>query len=129
METRGAKRVNVSLKIASHIDNQGDQRFTISQGDIFEVEVVDISVSGIGINSKYFLPKGLVIDIEIDGKTFDSNTVMRMKGELRYCRSVKVSRYRCGIKFIDPPVEYVKLIRDFITVNERRQEPRVKLSD
>ena len=129
METRSAKRVSVNLKIASRIDNQGDQKFSISQGDIFEVEVVDISVSGIGVFSKYFLPKGLIIDIDIDGKVFGSDKVMKMKGELRYCRSVKISRYRCGIRFVDPPAEYIKIIAEFISKNERRQDPRVKLAD
>lgn len=129
METRGAKRVDVNLKIASRVDNQGEHKFTISQGDTFEVEVVDISVSGIGIFSKYFLPKGLVLDIEIDGKIFGGSEIMKMKGELRYCRSVKLSKYRCGIKFVDPPQEYVKLLADFISKNERRQEPRIKIGE
>lgn len=128
METRGAPRVDINLKIASHIDDQGGQKFTISQGDTFDVDVVDISVSGIGVFSKYFLPKGLIIELSIDAKPFGSSGIMKIKGELRYCRSVKISKYRCGIKFINPAAEYVKLIGDFIAKNERRQEARLKLT-
>jgi c-di-GMP-binding flagellar brake protein YcgR len=129
METRCAPRICINLKIISRIDEETGQKFSLAKGNVFEVQIVDISILGIGIISKYFLPKGLHIGLEIDGKCFDLENPFRIKGEVRYCSYVKAIGYRCGVKFINISSQYMDKIKNFIATYERRQEPRVTLSE
>lgn len=127
--TRSAPRLNINLKLISRIDEEIEQRFSLSRGNTFEVDTVDISALGIGILSKYFLPKGLRIEVDIDGQAFGLDGLMKIKGEVRFCQYIKASVYRCGVKFINISDEYREKIADFISNYERRKEPRLKLSD
>jgi len=129
METRRATRSRVVLKVSLRLDQQAQQKFCLSKSCIFEVEIVDISIGGVGVFSKYFLPKGLIIEVEIEGESFGFNEPMRIKSEIRYCNYVKASRYRCGIKFIDISDKYQKSIADFIIAHEKRTAPRYKLAE
>lgn len=129
METRSAPRVSINLGVISRIDDKNGQKFSLSKGNIFEVKVVDISVSGVGIVSKYFLPKGLSIELEIDGKPFGLDEAMKIKGEIRYCNYIKACGYRCGVKFINILGNYAAKIAELIATYERRKEPRLKLPE
>jgi len=127
--TRSAPRININLKLISRVDEEIKQGFSLAKGNAFEVDAVDISMLGMGLVSKYFLPKGLRVELEIDGKLFNLDNPMKIKGEIRYCRYVKPSTYRCGVKFINIPDECKEKITQFITNYERRKEPRLKLSE
>lgn len=129
METRRAPRVNISLKVTSSINKELGQKFSLSADKAFEVDAVDISSLGMGIVAKFFLPQKLVINLEIDGKPFRLDKPMHLKGEVRYCRYIEASTYRCGVKFIDIPKEYQEKISKFIKKYERRKERRIKLSE
>jgi hypothetical protein len=129
METRYAPRVRLDLKVLSRVSDEDGQKFLLSKGNTFEIEIADISTLGVGIISRFFLPKGLRIELEIDGKPFGLDNSMKIKGEVRYCNYIKSSRYRCGIKFIDISSQYLNKIKDFIATYEKREEPRLKLSE
>lgn len=129
METRRRPRVNINLKIVSKIDKASQQKFLLACGEAFKVTAVDISVLGLGIFSENFLPLGLVVALEIDGTIFDLNESMNIKAEVRYCKYVGESKYRCGMQFMDVDSRYSEAIKVFIDTYERRKEPRMKLEE
>ncbi len=129
METRKKPRYKVNLDVTLGIDKAAKQKFALAVDKTFKVETDDISVLGIGIFSKHFLPKGLRIDLQIDGKPFGLKKIMNIKGEIRYSVYIKTSVYRCGIQFSNLDPEYSEKIAKFITRYERRKAPRLKLSD
>ncbi|MDD5565489.1 MAG: PilZ domain-containing protein [Candidatus Omnitrophica bacterium] len=128
METRLAPRVNIDLRVVCSTEELHQQKFCLAGGNKFEVKLLDISVLGIGFLTKYFLPKGLIIDTEMDGACFGLQEVMTIKGEIRHCNYIRGMGYRCGIKFLNISNKYKDAIIQFIAANERRKEPRIKLS-
>ncbi len=129
MDTRFTHRVNLSLKIFLEIEDDAEQQIALVGGNKLEVEVFDISISGIGLGVKHFIPKGLIVSMEIDGTPFDLDKAMRVKGEICYCNYVQASLYKCGIRFVDMPEQYVTAIADFVSKYERRGYPRVDLAE
>ena len=128
METRQAPRADISLNVVAEIDEDSRQRFAIAAGRRFAVSAVDISALGMGILSKYFLPKGLILEFEIEGIPFGLRENMKIKGEIRYSRYIKSSTYRCGVKFLNLSDKYQNAIAGFVSTYERRKSPRVELS-
>ncbi len=129
METRKNSRVPVQFKITFQIDSNDKRKFNILRDNILEASIINISILGIGIIVKYFFPKGLNIDLEIDGRYFGLEYPMNIKGEIRYCKYIKNNGYRCGVKFLDIKKEYLEKIEDFIASYDRREAPRLKLLD
>ena len=129
METRITPRLNISLKVETKISAESGQGFALAGGSSFTVEAVDISELGLGIIFKCFLPKGLILELSINGEPFGLNEVIKIKGEVRHCRFLKDVGYRCGIKFLSISEVYRKAIAKFIEECERRKAPRIKLSD
>lgn len=129
METRSSSRVGVKLKVVCRIHENFRQKFGLTCGDVFELIAVDISEVGIGVISKYFLPKGLILELEIGGISFGIEKIMKIKGEIRYCIYKKNSGYKCGIKFLDILDEYRNNIAKLVSTYERREFPRVKISE
>jgi len=129
METRLKQRVRLNIEIIVRIPEGGKQKFTLAEGDSFKAGVLDISVLGIAIFSKYFLPRGLMLELEMPGAIFTINEDIKIRGEVRYSIYVRPSVYRCGIKFLDIPEKYTEAIARFVSLNERRKEPRLRLSD
>jgi len=128
METRLARRLNISLKVTLRVEEDLKQKFALADGNCFEADVLDISKTGLGIFSKYFIPKGLIVILEIPGDIFKLKEKITLKAEVRYCKFIKSSQYRCGIKFLDISDKYKDTIADFIAAHEKRKEPRLKLS-
>jgi len=128
METRSSSRIEVKLKVVCRIHENFCQQFGLVCGDVFELAAADISEAGIGVISKYFLPKGLILNLEITGIPFNEE-VMKIAGEIRYCIFKKNSGYRCGIKFLDIKEEYRKNIAKLVQTFEQRKFPRIRLSD
>ncbi|MFC1674554.1 PilZ domain-containing protein [Candidatus Omnitrophota bacterium] len=129
METRLAPRKQIDLKVLARIPEDSEQKFSLAEKDDFEVTATDISITGLGLLSKYFLPKGLILLLEINGAPLGIEKTMELRGEVRYSRSAGTLKYRCGFKFLNPPADYVKKIETFIAGRERRKSPRVKLAE
>ncbi|MBP7089158.1 MAG: PilZ domain-containing protein [Candidatus Omnitrophica bacterium] len=129
METRLTHRLDLRLKVTLGVDEEFKNKFVLADGNNFEAEALDISVSGIGIISKYYIPTGLIVILEIPGKIFGLKDNIKTKAEIRYCKFIKSCEYRCGIKFLDMSEEYKNAIVKFISIYEKRKEPRLKLSE
>jgi len=123
METRRAKRLQASFKVNLKIDPSLTKYFKLRKETV-EVDTLDISVLGVGLLSKYFIPKGVIVNLQlkINDKIIDA------KGEIRSAVSWGKGLSRLGIKLIDLGESEQKIIEKFIKENERRTEPRLELS-
>ena len=129
IETRSSFRIDIKLKVICRIHENFCQKFGLTCGDVFKLIAVDISASGLGVMSEYFLPKGLILELEIEGMPFSPEKIMKIKGEIRYCVYKKNSGYRCGIIFLDILEEYKNSIAKLVATYEQRKFPRVNLSE
>jgi len=129
MDTRFSRRTDLTLKVVLKIAKDTGQQVDLVDGNSFEVDIFDVSSTGLGLISKHFLPKGLIVDLDMDGKLFGLSEVMSLKAEICYCNFVQTSLYKCGIRFVDIPEKYTTALANFVSANERRRDPRVKLSD
>jgi len=129
MESRRASRIGIELKIISKVNKEHKQKFSLISGEHFEVKALDISILGVGVLAKYFLPPGLILELEIAGQPFGLEEIIAVKGEIRYCVYMKGCGYKCGVKFLDLKNSYKEAIAQFIATYERRKEPRLKLSE
>jgi len=117
----------MSLSVISSIDKDKEQHINLVKGDCFEGKACDISAAGVGVHVKYFLPKGLVIKMELEGKPFGLNKKIKVKGAVRHCVYIKIHTYKCGIEFLDLPADCKKAITQFILTYEKRKKPRLNL--
>ncbi len=129
MEQVNTLRIPVDLEVAWKIDKKIGQPYQLEIKNVCRTKAFDISCGGMGIISKYFLPYGLRISIAFSAKILGLNKFFRLKGEVRYCNYIKPSNYKCGVKFINPPLLYSKKFSEFKSIFEKRKEPRVTLSD
>jgi len=128
MQTRFGPRVKVDINIVSEIDKTLREQISFVRGNRFEGHAYDISIVGIGLTSKYFLPKGLIIQTEIDGAAFGLDKPMKLKGKVRHCEYVKKESYKCGIKFLNLSTEHKKAIAKLVSTYEKRKNMRLGLS-
>jgi c-di-GMP-binding flagellar brake protein YcgR len=127
METRLSPRINLAFKVVSAIDKSSGQNIKLVNGDSFQASTFDISETGMGIIvKKYYLPKGLLISLSIDGVSFGLKTPIKTRGEIRYCRSIKHRTYKCGVKFLNMPKKHKETIAHFIATYNRRKKTRLK---
>ena len=128
MQTRQGSRVVVSLRVISTIDESMKDVISLANGNRFEARAYDISIGGIGLLMKYFLPKGLLLEMEIEGAPFGLQERIIAKGEVSHTKSVGAHKYKCGVKFTDMADKYIKAISQFVSDYERRKNPRINLS-
>ena len=104
-----------------------DTSVHLANGDNFEARAFDISVSEVGLASKHFLPKGLTVEMELEGAPFNLQQNIKVKGEIAYCKSAGVHSYKCGIRFLDLGDSDKEAIVRFITKHNRRKDDRMSL--
>ena len=126
VETRGSLRSGFKTKVVFSVDDSMKKQIHLAK-DKFEAYTADISTLGIGILSNHFIPKGAILNAEIDGANFSLDEPLRIKCEVRYCNFVKMGEYRSGMKFLDILPLYKDKIAEFIKKNERREVPRFKV--
>ena len=129
MVTRNTLRIPVDLEIFWKAEKKKDQVFSLSTKDMHKDKATDISGGGMGIIIKYFLPRGFRIKIALAGGIFGLTRFIRFKGVVCYCNYINHGNYKCGIKFIDPPAIHTLKFNEFKSSYEKRQTPRVTLSE
>jgi len=148
MESRLAYRYKKKLGIDIQVNKKFQAAMPALQDRILKAEIYDISVNGIGMLSDYYFPSGIILNIILGKKHFGWKKDLRLKGILRYSKSVlffdhekspnknnqarkqiKRSAYHCGVKFLDITPGQKKLIKDFIAESERRKRARLKIAE
>ncbi|MFA5089541.1 MAG: PilZ domain-containing protein [Candidatus Omnitrophota bacterium] len=129
MDTRSSSRINVNLKIISKVPQDPKQKFSLVSGVNFEANAFDISSLGVGVFSKYYLPKDLVLELSMDGPTFGLEEDLKTQGRVTHCSYSRNHGYRCGIEFLGLPEGYIEAINRFISAREKRNAPRMKLEE
>lgn len=131
VEIRGTPRIKISLKVISKISKEMDQKFALAKGSSFKGDTFNISVLGMGLSLNYFLPKGLVVELAIQGGPFGLTGTMKLWGEVRYCKYMykQGNLYKCGIKFLDIPKEYEQAIAQFSSTYEKAMNLGLKFSE
>ena len=122
LETRQELRIPISTTSKLIIDPSVKQRFDIAKKDI-EVKNLDISLGGVGLLSKYFIPKGVILNLEF---TLSDNLI-KTKVEVKSAVAAGKGFTRLGTGFIDLTKQQKKLIKDFIKETERRIHPRLEV--
>ena len=128
MRSRLSLRVKTKLKVTSRISDEFKDNFGFANSDSFSIDVIDISTLGMGVYVDHFLPKGLIILLDIKGKPFGLKKDMSIKAEVRHCEYSKPFVYKCGVKFIDIPSTQIKSINKFIKKYDNREHQRLTLS-
>ena len=117
MENRIAKRADIKKRVFVEIDTDREQPFYLRDGNLFAADSADISSYGIAIQSRYFLPKGLVVDLKVHGTDFDLSEVISLEGEVRYCNYKHDDGYRCGLKLTNTRQRYLETFGRFAENN------------
>jgi c-di-GMP-binding flagellar brake protein YcgR len=128
MDTRACPRVTIALKVVSRIEEGKEQSIKLATGNRFEAASYDISTVGIGIVTRDLLPKGLVMQLEIEGAPFGLKGPIAVKGEVRYCNYVKSRKYKCGVKFLSMSEKHKKAIAKFVSAHSEQEKTRTSPS-
>ena len=130
METRLSFRESATINVTVEISKKPEQDIILVDGNRFKARAFNISETGIGLTiKKYLLPKGLIINMLIDGAPFGFKKPLNVKGEVRYCRYTDYKVYKCGVKFMSISTKNKKAIAKFISACEKRKKTRLELSE
>ena len=95
-------------------------------------KLLDLSLGGCGLESPYFVPVGVKINIFLDRNLLNTGQAMPKKklftkivGVVRTCRQLSSRKYRLGIQFEKLSSEDTKLMSEFLDNQERRGEKRI----
>ena len=132
METRIKKRFHIKMNISCKIQEDSSQIINLTNGNKFTADAFDISMLGLGFFTKNFLPKDLLIEMEIGGLA-DHKKKLNLKGKVCYCRNApreakSPNKYKCGIEFLDLSKEDSTQIEQFIARYEQRKAPRLNVN-
>ena len=114
MKNRVFKRSTLDKKIFVEIDNDPNQSYHTRDGDLLDANSADISEGGISLKSRYYLPKGLRVDVKMQGVGFGFSEIINLDGEIRYCEQEASHEYRCGLKFLEPSQRYEDVFGDLV---------------
>ena len=120
-ETEASFRVNRASKKDVHMKEE-----TVA------TKLLDLSAGGCGLESPNFLPVGAKLNIFVNRKLLlekpDSKskiTYSKIVCVVRTCRPMPNRKHRLGVQFERISPEDVKLIRELVARNERREDPRI----
>jgi c-di-GMP-binding flagellar brake protein YcgR len=128
-ETRKSPRSKIDLKVQCEIPEGDKQTFSLVSDNGCEMIATDIGGSGMGLVSEYFFPRGLIIQLKIEGKEFGLKENMVIKAKVCHSRHQGIQSYVCGVEFIDLSPQYKQAIAEFMAQHERRKFPRIQLAD
>ena len=130
-ETRKSQRLQVSGTVWIQINASMKDSVQLEK-EAVEVEMVDISVHGVGLLSKTFLPKGTTVDLEFPGtamaipKAAPPPEIIRITAKVMYARP-QGDLCRMGLMITEMDDETRRVIRDFSFSRELRRTPRTPL--
>lgn len=128
-ETRGSERVPTAIQVTYQVHESMKSSLPFEQGRTTS-HIMDLSATGCAILSNGFLPKNVLLDMEIDGAGFfpgQDPSSIKIVGRVCNCRNISKDTYRVGVNFEKIAPRDAKAIKDFIDKNDRRKEKRLQL--
>lgn len=145
LNTRARKREPVSAVVEFAIREYAEKSMKLNlpkaaiesagaETAFIKAQLLDISVTGCGIDSPYLVPTGVGLDLKIDAAAFNAagavgaKEPLRASGAVTSCTMKSQGHYRLGVKFTAIDKKCVDIIDDLIKSRERRQDPRADLT-
>jgi len=114
MDTRRFPRTKCDFKATLRIFKSGEAGFSIIACDNFDILVAEISEGGLLFLTPYFLPKGIIVELETTKESFLFPEKRFLKGRVVHSKPQKPSGYRCGLEFVDLPEDIRGKIADYV---------------
>ena len=114
-------RINAGMQTSVHLAKEG-----------LEVELIDISVHGLGVLSPAYLPPGTLLDLDLpasilsEGEGKPPQNSIQATGQVTYAKP-KDRKCRLGICFTELKSADRTLIEKYIASQERRRSPRTPI--
>lgn len=128
-ETRSSERIPTAVEAQYEIHESMKGSFPFSDRKLTS-NVIDISSTGCAILANVYIPKNVLLNMDIKGELFFPDEPERViKTTARVCNSRNISKdtYRLGVFFEKITKEDRDAIKHFVDGFERRKEKRVSL--
>ena len=135
-DTRRDTRAPITVQVKVRVNPAMRETVQLAK-EAVEAQMVDISLLGFGMTCSIYLPKGVLIDIQLPRTALATPTpppegaspaegIMPITGQIMYTRPQdKLCRMGIVITQLSEPDK--KLVEHFVSQNERRRAPRAPL--
>ena len=126
-ETRSSERIPTAVKVAYEVHESMKGSFPFSAHKLTS-NITDISSTGCAILANVFIPKNVLLNMEIEGNVFfpdHPERIIKVTGRVCNCRNISKDTYRLGIFFEQVSKEDKEAIKHFTDGYDRRKEKRV----
>ena len=131
-ETRKEKRLEVTAKVKVRV-NPSMQDAIHLEKEAIEVQLVDISIHGVGLLSQIFLPVGTLIDLEFPQSALavagspPAQGSVRITGRITHTKP-KGNQCHMGLDITQMDEATKRFIQTYVSSIERRRAPRAPLT-
>ncbi len=131
-DTRKEPRTPITAQVRVQINPDMGETVHLARRQTLQAKVIHLSTDGIGLLSPIFLPPGALVDIEVSRaalaipKKVPMEGSMRLTGRIVYAKPLG-DECQLGISFTKIENADRQAIQDFVSANERREEPRTPL--
>ncbi len=126
-ETRSSERIPTTVNVQYEVHESMKNSFPFAARKLTST-LTDISATGCSITTNVFIPKNVLLNLEIDGAIFypeDPKRVIQATGRVCNSRNISKDTYRLGIFFEKILKEEKDAIKHFVDGFDRRKEKRV----
>lgn len=129
-DRRRYKRLALNLSVVIRLGGPIEQRVVLEEEEI-EVSAIDVSEGGLGIISKYLIPKHSLLHIIMDFTAIDLqggvifHKPLDVEGEVRSVVDWEGDQYRLGIKFTKITNEDKTAIKAFVRNFMHYKPPKI----
>ncbi len=129
--SRRSFRVLIELQSIIRLHRSSKKEIHLKEKNIW-CKLLDLSLGGCGLESPYFLPVGVKLDVFLDRNRLRVNKVESKKrlytkiiGTVKICKQLSSRKYRVGVQFEKLSSEDNGLIHEFLDTQERRGDKRI----
>ena len=130
-ETRGSDRIPTAVTVLYEVHESMKNSFPFATKKLTST-LTDISSNGCAIMANVFIPKNVLLNLDIEGATFypdEPTRVIQVTGRVCNSRNISKDTYRLGIFFEKVLKEDKDAIKRFVEGFERRTEKRISFGD
>ncbi len=121
IESRRAARYPVNLDVDTKVIEKEGQFFSLAQGNSCRIKAVDVSILGLGVMCKFFLPRDLELNLDVNSRKGELERNIKVKGIIKHCRYIREFGYKCGIEFVSLSAADKEFIQDSFKDTEEKR--------